>query len=184
MAGALTGGIVGTLVKSGVPEDEAPYYAEGIRRGGTLISIETTETLRASDIMHRHGSINIHERSNEWRQSGWKDFDGESFENDIPPKPSPETDPAITDDITGSSAAPMPSHASPITVIASEPIVEEASQIDDEDTAKSKSVQVMVTPTTTDTKMPVLVIPDPIIAEPVLLVVEKDPHVEYEDTAK
>src|SRR5579859_4868827 len=52
-AGAVTGGMIGALVKSGVPEDEAQYYAEGIRRGGTLISVETSDTLRAEDIMNR-----------------------------------------------------------------------------------------------------------------------------------
>lgn len=77
LTGAVTGGVVGALVKSGVPEDEAPYYAEGIRRGGTLISIETTDTLRAEDIMNRRGAINIHERSNVWRQGGWQGFDAD-----------------------------------------------------------------------------------------------------------
>lgn len=75
IAGAVTGGVVGALVKSGVPEDEAPYYAEGIRRGGTLVSVETSDTLRAEDILNRYGSINIHERSNVWRQAGWQGID-------------------------------------------------------------------------------------------------------------
>jgi len=33
LAGAVTGGVVGALVKTGVPVDDAPYNAEGIRRG-------------------------------------------------------------------------------------------------------------------------------------------------------
>jgi hypothetical protein len=70
VAGAITGGITGALVKSGVPEDEAPYYAEGIRCGGTLISLETAEILRAEDIMKRSGSTNLHERTNIWRRTG------------------------------------------------------------------------------------------------------------------
>lgn len=74
VAGAMTGGIVGALVKSGVPEDEAPYYAEGIRRGGTLVSVQTSDTLRAKDIINRHGAVNIHERTNQWRQEGWTGF--------------------------------------------------------------------------------------------------------------
>src|SRR4051794_16692315 len=35
VAGAATGGVVAGLVKTGVPEEDAQYYAEGIRRGGT-----------------------------------------------------------------------------------------------------------------------------------------------------
>ena len=36
MAGAATGTIVGALTEAGVSEEEAPLYAEGVRRGGTL----------------------------------------------------------------------------------------------------------------------------------------------------
>ena len=38
-AGAVTGGIVAALVDFGVPEDHAQYYAEGVRRGGTLVTV-------------------------------------------------------------------------------------------------------------------------------------------------
>src|SRR6188474_1765526 len=37
-AGAATGGIVGALTQAGVSEEDAHSYAEGIRRGGTLVS--------------------------------------------------------------------------------------------------------------------------------------------------
>src|SRR5215217_6377675 len=37
-AGAATGGIVGALVDAGVSKDDASRYAEGVRRGGTLVS--------------------------------------------------------------------------------------------------------------------------------------------------
>ena len=82
VAGAVTGGVTGALIKTGVPEDETPYYAEGIRRGGTLVSIQTSDTLRAEDIMNRHGAINIHERVSRWRQEGWKGFDDLSIESE------------------------------------------------------------------------------------------------------
>lgn len=80
LAGAVTGGVVGALVKTGVPVDDAPYYAEGIRRGGTLVSIDTADTSRAQDILHRFGSINIHERVDVWRQQGWKGFNADNGE--------------------------------------------------------------------------------------------------------
>ncbi len=37
-AGAATGGIVGALTEAGVSEEDAHSYAEGVRRGGTLVS--------------------------------------------------------------------------------------------------------------------------------------------------
>ena len=41
--GAAAGGLVGSLVGAGVPESQANYYAEGVRRGGTLVSIRADE---------------------------------------------------------------------------------------------------------------------------------------------
>jgi hypothetical protein len=37
--GAAAGGVVGGLVAQGVPEDDATRYAEGVRRGGALITV-------------------------------------------------------------------------------------------------------------------------------------------------
>jgi len=77
VAGAATGGIVAGLVKTGVPEEDAQYYAEGIRRGGTLVTVHAPENQarKAYDIMNRDGAVNIDERAASWKQSGWKGFD-------------------------------------------------------------------------------------------------------------
>src|SRR5215510_4968389 len=37
VAGGAVGGIIGALTQAGVPKQEAELYAEGIRRGGTLV---------------------------------------------------------------------------------------------------------------------------------------------------
>ncbi len=167
LAGALTGGVVGALVKSGVPEDEAPYYAEGIRRGATLISLETSDTLRAEDIMNRQGSVNIHERINVWREAGWKGFDVESIEND-------ETAPSIPAAVT---EAPPIRDASPITVVpAVVPMIKSEAPIDDDDTIEALPVMVVTNPT--DTAIPVTPMPTVTPVEPVLVAVEKDPQAE------
>jgi hypothetical protein len=39
VAGGAAGGVVGALIEAGVGEDEAAGYAEGVRRGGTLVTI-------------------------------------------------------------------------------------------------------------------------------------------------
>ena len=42
-AGAATGGIVGALTEAGVSEEDAHSYAEGVRRGGTLVSARVAD---------------------------------------------------------------------------------------------------------------------------------------------
>jgi len=77
VAGAATGGIVGGLVKTGISEEDAQAYAEGVRRGGTLLVVNAPDNMaqQAMDIMNRHDAVDVHERMSEWRTSGWKGFD-------------------------------------------------------------------------------------------------------------
>lgn len=75
--GAVTGGIVGALVDLGVPEEEAGYYAEGVRRGGTLVTVTTADAMtdRAIDIMDNYDPVDIDERLASWQERGWTGFD-------------------------------------------------------------------------------------------------------------
>lgn len=41
VAGGAAGGIVGALIEAGVSENDAAQFADGIRRGGTLVTIRT-----------------------------------------------------------------------------------------------------------------------------------------------
>jgi hypothetical protein len=76
--GAVTGGLAGALADMGVPEEEAQYYAEGVRRGGTLVTIQVAADRiePARRIMEHHDPIDIEERVSQWRQQGWGQFDG------------------------------------------------------------------------------------------------------------
>jgi hypothetical protein len=80
VAGGVTGGLIGALVDMGVPEETAQYYAEGVRRGGHLITIRTADhmTDRAVEILNRHNPTDINERASQWRQEGWTGFDPDS----------------------------------------------------------------------------------------------------------
>jgi len=71
--GAAAGGLIGALVDWGVPHEEAEYYTEGVRRGGTLVSVRTEDAVaeRAANIMDRHNAIDVDQRAQTWRQSGW-----------------------------------------------------------------------------------------------------------------
>jgi uncharacterized protein (TIGR02271 family) len=75
--GATAGGLISGLTRLGVPEEDANYYAEGVRRGGTLISVEAADDRAESAvaIMKRHGAIEIDKRAAQWRDEGWSGFD-------------------------------------------------------------------------------------------------------------
>jgi len=75
--GAAAGGIIGALVGAGIPEEDAGFYAEGIRRGGTLVMVKASDDLaqRAYDAMRRYGAVDVDERSGSWRETGWSGFD-------------------------------------------------------------------------------------------------------------
>jgi uncharacterized membrane protein len=75
--GAAAGGIIGALTDLGIPEKAAHYYAEGVRRGGALVSVETEDddAGEAAEIMARYGEVDIDERVERWRESGWTHFD-------------------------------------------------------------------------------------------------------------
>jgi uncharacterized protein (TIGR02271 family) len=75
--GAAAGGLVGALVNWGIPEEEAGYYAEGVRRGGTLVAVKAADDRanRAVEILRRYSPIDVKQRSAEWRASGWTGFD-------------------------------------------------------------------------------------------------------------
>src|ERR1700712_2524480 len=45
VVGGAAGGLVGALTHAGVPEEDAHVYAEGVRRGGTLITAKVDEEL-------------------------------------------------------------------------------------------------------------------------------------------
>ncbi len=76
-AGAASGGVVGALVSSGVPESEAQVYCEAVRRGGTMVSVRTSEAdeSRVLRIMDQHRPVDYVAREADYRKTGWKRFD-------------------------------------------------------------------------------------------------------------
>jgi hypothetical protein len=58
--GATAGGIVGLLKENGISEEEADFYAEGVKRGGALVTVHGVSDDRAAEakrILERHGAI-------------------------------------------------------------------------------------------------------------------------------
>lgn len=75
-AGAATGGIVGALTEAGVSDEDAHSYAEGVRRGGTLVSARVADAERTRlDGILNESAVNLRDRSAAWHKTGWKSFD-------------------------------------------------------------------------------------------------------------
>ena len=75
-AGAATGGLVGALTQAGVSGEDAPLYAEGVRRGGTLVTARVPDADRARcESILDQSSVNIVNRRAAWQKSGWNSYD-------------------------------------------------------------------------------------------------------------
>ena len=77
VGGGIAGGLIGALVDMGVPEDQAQYYAEGVRRGGTLVTARVNDNMESQvrSILNRHHAVNVEQRVNDWRSTGWNGYD-------------------------------------------------------------------------------------------------------------
>ena len=78
-AGAATGGVIGSLTQMGVNPDEADVYAEGLRRGGAVVSARVPDA-DASRLQAALDSsaVRIADRAALYRKSGWTKFDPNS----------------------------------------------------------------------------------------------------------
>jgi len=75
-AGGVAGGILGALTEAGVSEEDAQVYAEGVRRGGTLLTVRVPDADRARiEAILDRSAVNIRERGTAYRKSGWRSFD-------------------------------------------------------------------------------------------------------------
>jgi hypothetical protein len=75
--GGVGGGIIGALTTSGVSEEHANLYAEGVRRGGTLVSVrvDAARVTEIEEIMQRYGRVDPVTREEDYRGNGWTSFD-------------------------------------------------------------------------------------------------------------
>ena len=62
--GAAAGGVIGLLKDHGISEEEAEFYAEGVKRGGALVTVQRVsdeQASKAKEIFERHGAIDSEE---------------------------------------------------------------------------------------------------------------------------
>lgn len=75
--GAAAGGLVGALTSAGVDEKDAHYYAETVRRGGSVVSARVADqhVEAATAIMDGATPIDVTTRRAAYEQEGWTRFD-------------------------------------------------------------------------------------------------------------
>jgi hypothetical protein len=75
--GAATGTVVGALVDLGIPPSQAGAYAEGVKRGGVLMTVVVPDyqVEPLEQLLLAQGALDIHEAATHWRNAGWQGFD-------------------------------------------------------------------------------------------------------------
>lgn len=74
--GAAAGGLVGALTESGIPEEHARTYAEGVRRGDVLVTVkaDSRRSDEVCDILDRNAAVDVDERVSNWQSRGWQGY--------------------------------------------------------------------------------------------------------------
>lgn len=80
VAGGAAGGLIGALTSDGVSEADAHVYAEGVRRGGSLVTARVNDALEseAAAILRRGTWVDPIERRRAYEAEGWSAFDEKS----------------------------------------------------------------------------------------------------------
>lgn len=75
--GGAAGGLIGAMTNSGVSEADAHVYAEGVRRGGTLVTarVDETRAAEAEAILKGSNWIDPAIRRRSYEEQGWTGFD-------------------------------------------------------------------------------------------------------------
>lgn len=75
-AGGTAGGLIGALTQAGVGEEDAHAYAEGVRRGGSLVTARVPDGDRARyEAILDRACVNMGDRTAAWKKQGWSKFD-------------------------------------------------------------------------------------------------------------
>lgn len=77
VVGGAAGGIVGALIASGVPEKDANMYAEGVRRGGSVVTakVEDDQIATSQAILDNSRAVDLADRRARYSAEGWSRFD-------------------------------------------------------------------------------------------------------------
>ena len=78
--GAAAGGLIGALAGLGLNDKDSQFFAESLRRGGTIVTAEINDSDldRVGEVFQRHGAIDIDERMERLETQGFSRFDSEA----------------------------------------------------------------------------------------------------------
>jgi len=76
-AGGVIGSAIGVLTEHGISHADSHLYAEGLKRGGTLVTVVAGESQldAVRHIFKAHGAVDIEKRGANWTAEGWVSFD-------------------------------------------------------------------------------------------------------------
>ena len=79
-AGGAAGGLLGALKHEGVDDADANVYAEGVRRGGTLVAVRADDARFAEieAVLNRNSGVDAATRGVVYRQEGWTRYEEDS----------------------------------------------------------------------------------------------------------
>ena len=127
--GAAAGGLVGSLTGAGISHEDANLYAEGVRRGGTLVTVRTDDAMveQVADILDRDGTVDLAERGAAWRSEGWS---GDYVATDPAPGSIAAADAsrAATYSTPGATASAVPGSIARSGGVSAEPFGDDASR--------------------------------------------------------
>ena len=65
------------MTEAGVSEEDAHLYAEGLRRGGTMVvaKVDEAQTAQAESILQSANRVDIERRRSAYADEGWNRFD-------------------------------------------------------------------------------------------------------------
>ena len=81
--GGTVGGLISGLTRLGANDAQANTYAEGVRRGGTVVSVTVPDEAArlVISIMKENGAVEIDKRAAQWREEGWTGLDTQTAFN-------------------------------------------------------------------------------------------------------
>ena len=84
------------------PPRTMPNLSEGIRRGGTLVTVTGLDDVqfdRAVDILDAEGTVDLDERAEAWRAAGWAGWSGTDQATSVEPRTAAPSTSAATDEV-------------------------------------------------------------------------------------
>src|SRR3954451_18810015 len=73
-------GFLASLRNFFMPEEDRYGYAEGMRRGGYMVAVDTDEAhaTQVMDLLEQAGAVDLDEQEAHWRQEGWRGYEPSS----------------------------------------------------------------------------------------------------------